>query len=76
MDLLKRFSSENDFKLQDILVLNRKLFGHENAKFKSYDKETISRILKYKFSNIEIAKQFHMSRNTIAKWRKDYLKSG
>lgn len=47
-----------------------------NQMHKSYDKETISRILEYqkknKLNNSQIAIHFKLSRNTISKWKKTF----
>ncbi|MET3037668.1 helix-turn-helix domain-containing protein [Chryseobacterium sp. NRRL B-14859] len=49
----------------------------DNPKFRSYDKKTILKILDYqkknRYSNIEIEREFGISRNTISKWRKMFL---
>ena len=61
--------------------LNELLFGQKNKaqqaqaqKYKSYDKETILKILdykkKHKLNNTQLALHFKLSRNTVAKWLK------
>ncbi len=46
----------------------------ENQKLKSYDKETVFKILMFQkehnLSNLRLAEHFTVSRNSIAKWRK------
>ncbi|UOU98322.1 hypothetical protein MUU74_17750 [Chryseobacterium daecheongense] len=46
-----------------------------NQRHRSYDESAISHILKYqreaRLSNLQLAKHFGMSRNTISKWRKN-----
>ncbi|RXM41296.1 transposase [Chryseobacterium sp. CH21] len=70
---------------REIILLNTLIFGKEepslikgNSKFRSYDRETVQYIIEYQNSNklnlSQTAKHFKMSRNTLAKWRKDYLK--
>ena len=60
----------------DVLSLNRLIFGDENKenKNKSYDPSTISKVLKYQeennLSNIETARKFNLSRNTVSAWKK------
>ena len=65
----------------DVLELNRLIFNQnysskETAQMKAYDRASIEKILetqqKEKLNNREIALMFHLSRNTIAKWRKEY----
>lgn len=62
----------------DINKLNEIIFGKktENQKFKSYKRSDISKILdyqkKHKLNNIQLAKHFKMSRNTITKYKKIY----
>lgn len=65
----------------DILKLNKKVFGSENKEFerlnpkhRSYDKSDIMEILNFqkinKLTNIEVARQFGLSRNSITRWKK------
>ncbi|MFP3598639.1 helix-turn-helix domain-containing protein [Chryseobacterium sp. SIMBA_029] len=65
----------------DIIKLNQLVFTHEdkktfefNQKHRAYDEPTIFEILTYqqkeRYSNTRIAKEFNISRNTIAKWKK------
>lgn len=64
----------NDF--YDVLSLNKIIFGDENKgnKHKSYDSSTITKVLNYQqennISNIETAKKFNLSRNTVSAWKK------
>ena len=64
----------NDF--YDVLNLNKIIFGDENKenKHKSYDPSTITMVLKYQqennLSNIETARKFNLSRNTVSAWKK------
>lgn len=68
----------------EILHLNKLIFHplaggdtRENKRFKSYDRETILKILRYQkdehISNSELAHVFGISRNTVAKWKKHYI---
>ena len=60
----------------DVLSLNKLIFGDESKenKHKSYDSSTIIKVLNYQkennLSNIETAKKFNLSRNTISAWKK------
>lgn len=65
----------------NVIDLNQKLFGKSkddtfnfNQKHRSYDKDTIFQILDYQrkenLNNIQVAKYFGLSRNTISKWKK------
>lgn len=60
----------------DVLVLNRLIFGEENKdnKHKSYDPATIIKVLNYqkvnKLNNVETARKFNLSRNTVSAWKK------
>ena len=65
----------------DIIKLNNKLFSCPDRKTKefngrhlSYDKNTIKEILdyqvKYSLNNSQMEREFNISRNTIAKWKK------
>ncbi|WP_284461363.1 helix-turn-helix domain-containing protein [Chryseobacterium sp.] len=65
----------------DIIRLNKIIFGTKenlyNQKHKSYDRSAILEILNYqkthKCNNSQLAKQFNVSRNTIAKWKKIFF---
>lgn len=68
----------------DVLELNKLIFNQnysskETAQMKAYDRASIEKVLqtqvKYNLSNREIATMFHLSRNTVAKWKKEYLDS-
>ncbi len=58
------------------LLFEKDYTSKETARMKSYDKASIMHILKTqqeeKLNDTELAKRFHMSRNTIAKWKKQY----
>ncbi|CAI8837705.1 helix-turn-helix domain-containing protein [Chryseobacterium sp. IT-36CA2] len=64
----------------DILKFNQLVFGEpeyrvgfNNQRLRSYDEESILKILKYQkqcgLNNLQLGKQFKISRNTIAKWK-------
>lgn len=65
----------------DIIRLNAIITGNkdeeairENQKLKSYDKNTILRILDYqkehRLNNTQLAARFRLSRNSVTKWKK------
>ncbi|AZA92030.1 helix-turn-helix domain-containing protein [Chryseobacterium sp. G0162] len=67
----------------DVLKLNEIVFGLEgietekfNQRHKSYDKSAIIKILNFQkdhgYNNTQMANQFKMSRNTLAKWKKSF----
>jgi hypothetical protein len=76
------FLNKDELTVLDVININRIIFGctgvnaKENQKFKSYDQNTIIRILKYqkenKFTNSQTAIEFKMSRNTLTSWKKKY----
>jgi hypothetical protein len=68
----------------DVITLNSILFKDNNKdtilfnqKHRSYSQDTILEILQYqkknKLNNIQVAKHFRLSRNTVAKWKKMFL---
>lgn len=75
---------KNTLHVLDVIMLNGFLTDHSltekdkmNQKLKSYDQETIFKILeyqkKYQLNNIQLARHFKMSRNTVTKWKKLYF---
>ncbi len=68
----------------DVLRLNQMIFGIKrsgsnrvNQRHKSYDITTIMEILEYQrkkgYTNVGIANEFQISRNSLAKWKKLFL---
>lgn len=64
----------------DVLKLNQLIFGEQeyreqvnNRRLRSYDEDSIIKILRYQrennLSNIQLSNHFKMSRNTITKWK-------
>ncbi|MGI9581668.1 helix-turn-helix domain-containing protein [Chryseobacterium sp. RRHN12] len=64
----------------DILKFNQLIFGEtgytverKNQRLRSYDKESILKILSYQkrneLTNLQVSGHFKISRNTIAKWK-------
>ncbi|MBB6369052.1 helix-turn-helix domain-containing protein [Chryseobacterium shigense] len=69
----------------EIIKINNIIFNRQdkeinflNQRLRSYDEESIKRVLEYQVSNRlnnrEMASLFKFSRNTIAKWRKTFAK--
>ncbi|AZA47448.1 helix-turn-helix domain-containing protein [Chryseobacterium carnipullorum] len=69
----------------DVIKLNQLIFSFEdletslfNQKHKSYDKDTILEILDYQkkngYTNKQVADEFRLSRNSVAKWKKIFSK--
>ncbi|NIF07437.1 helix-turn-helix domain-containing protein [Chryseobacterium sp. Tr-659] len=79
-DCCRNILKNETISLREVIRLNSIISGDTkistaiNQKHKSYDKEMILYILDYQkknnLNNIQIATQFKMSKNTIAKWRK------
>jgi len=68
----------------DIQELNKMIFGisdkaiaRENRKYCSYSQSDILHMLDYqkknRLNNIELARHFKLSRNTVAKWKKIFM---
>lgn len=75
----KKILSKSEISDFEVLDLNYLIFGKSNDnKHRSYDKETVKFITSYqlnnKLTNQEISELFHISRNTISKWKKLYSK--
>jgi len=73
--------SKEELSVLDIIQLNQKIFGNdeifsENQRLRSYDYESIVKILNYQkknnLSNTQLSIHFKMSRNTIAKWKSKF----
>ncbi|MFS4432237.1 helix-turn-helix domain-containing protein [Chryseobacterium sp. S90] len=84
MERCRIFLEKDRLMSYDVLKLSGIITGkddHEaisfNARHKSYDSNTILRILdhqkKYKCSNLQLANYFRLSRNTVTKWKKMFL---
>lgn len=65
----------------DIIKLNNKIFGSTKAniqKYRSYSDSDILGFLEYQtkhqLTNSQLAEYFSLSRNSITKWRRKYLK--
>lgn len=77
-----RILKKNKLSSLDILTLNNIIFGHQedNQRFKSYDVKTIKEILhwqkKYGATNLALAHEFKLSRNTVTKWKRMFPEFG
>lgn len=80
----KALLDKKELSVLDIIELNRKIFGLSdrlteafNQKHRSYDTSAILKILDhqktYKLNNIQLARHFKLSRNTVTKWKKLFL---
>ncbi|WP_223560215.1 helix-turn-helix domain-containing protein [Chryseobacterium lathyri] len=74
---------KEDMSILDVIKLNEIIFEvndkeslTNNQKYKAYDESAILHILEYqkknKLNNIQLANYFKLSRNTVAKWRKNF----
>lgn len=74
---------KKELSVLDIIKINEIIFGItdkeesiNNQKHRSYDHSTVLEILNYqkknKLNNSQLATHFKLSRNTIAKWRKNF----
>ncbi len=81
MQLCKTILSKKKLSFLDIIRLNNLLFEKDcrkrtlfNQQHRSYDPLAISQILEYQvnnqLNNSQLAAHFKLSRNTVAKWRK------
>lgn len=74
--------SKSELESLDVIRLNKFIFSHEtgdllkkNQSFRSYDKQTVLKILEYqkknRLNNTQLANHFKLSRNTVARWKKE-----
>jgi len=79
----KHLLTDKELSSLDVLQLNKEIFGtpdketHKlNQRGRSYDKETIFKILDYqrknKWTNVKLAQHFQLSRNTITSWKRKF----
>ncbi|NML69048.1 helix-turn-helix domain-containing protein [Chryseobacterium sp. RP-3-3] len=79
----KPLLDKKDFSALDVIQINQKIFGDRdhsvqifNQKLRSYNKQAMIKILNYQkkhgLNNSQLAFHFKMSRNTIAKWKKQF----
>lgn len=81
MTLCESILKKDDITFFDIIQINKLLFESPKKKtdifnqmHRSYDEETILKILNYqkenKLTNTQVAYHFRLSRNSVAKWKK------
>lgn len=80
-DLCEYLLSKNELLALDILKLNTIIFGtseKSSSQYRSYKRTDILKILDYQkthqLNNTQLALHFKLSRNTVSKWRKIFLK--
>ena len=78
----KSYFRKREFSVLDVIKINEKLFGdvsdkdtkYFNSRHVSYDEASIIKILEHqksnKASNVQMEREFNISRNSIAKWKK------
>lgn len=77
----KHLLEKDDLSALDIIKLNTIIFGSSgkeaesfNQKHRTYNQADIKQIIDYQkknnLSNLQVSKEFKMSRNTISKWKK------
>ncbi|WP_288376913.1 helix-turn-helix domain-containing protein [uncultured Chryseobacterium sp.] len=76
----EKFLKKSSFSQMDVIVLNSIITENSsdlfstNQRLKSYDQLSIIKMLDYQkkhgISNIQLAKHFKTSRNSISKWKK------
>lgn len=81
-EICKDLLSKKQLDALEVITLNNRIFGtgkkylSGNGKYRSYDHKAIMKILnhqrKFNLSNIQLAKHFGLSRNTVSKWKKNY----
>ncbi|MCT2562732.1 helix-turn-helix domain-containing protein [Chryseobacterium herbae] len=76
MSSCRNYLEKKKLSSLEVITLNRILFhgGKVRNEHKSYDDESIAKILEYqrknKMTNIAVASVFKLSRNTLAAWKK------
>ncbi|CAM3415452.1 helix-turn-helix domain-containing protein [Empedobacter stercoris] len=77
-EVCKQIIQKANLSAFDVIMLNEKIFGtnqSKNQKLRSYRKSDILKILDYQkknnLNNSQLASHFHLSRNTVAKWKKN-----
>lgn len=75
----KKLLSKKTLSRLDIITIDKMIFGEviENRKHRSYDKKAVFEILEYqkknRLNNMQLARHFKLSRNTITKWKKTFI---
>lgn len=74
--LCRDILAKDTLEILDVIKLNSLLFGTKNIsqKHKAYDEKTVREILSHQkkenLSNIQLARLYSLSRNTITRWKK------
>lgn len=80
--LLSSILDKKKLSVLDVINIDSKLPSlkegeFKDGRFRSYDKATILQILDYQkennCSNVQVAKEFGLSKNTITKWKKIFI---
>lgn len=62
-------------ELNELIFSGKKSNASKNQSFRSYDEQTVLKILNYqkknRLNNIQLANHFKLSRNTVARWKKE-----
>ncbi|MEC3875647.1 helix-turn-helix domain-containing protein [Chryseobacterium salviniae] len=84
-ELCAHLLNKSEISTMDVLKLNDIIFDKNresestNQKHKSYDTDTIHKILNYQkennLSNVAVSKHFNLSRSTVSKWKKTFSSS-
>lgn len=83
LPLCKSILEKSELSSMDIIRLNKIIFTTKDdqdlsfdQQHRSYDKASIVEILDYQkknnLNNLQVSKHFNLSRNTIAKWKKNH----
>lgn len=84
-EICDKLLSKVNLSTLDIIEISQILFNKSskenagfNQKHRSYSKSTIIQILKYqqqnKLNNSQLARHFKLSRNTVTKWKNEFLR--
>jgi transcriptional regulator of acetoin/glycerol metabolism len=81
IDKCRFFLEKDSLSSLEVIQLNTLIFGKNNTStfngmYRAYSKETMLKILEYqkvnRLNNTQLAKYFGLSRNTVAKWKKQF----
>ncbi len=74
--LLKKYLTALEITTINNILFNNSAQTTDNQKYKSYNQDDIKVILQFQknnnLTNIAIAKEFNISRNTISAWKKNF----
>lgn len=79
MEICEEILSKHSLSRLEVITIDKILFGEciNNSKHRSYNKKTIFEILDYQkknnLNNVQLAKHFKISRNTVTKWKKMFI---